>query len=134
VRKLELMSKIINSDIEGFKGRVTFHSPLNLEQVFCFEDAKDSSAELEPSAFLKRLNEVTGEESVSISWSSRADKFIIPALLKCIEKFECENMAEIMTLENFPLTPRHQTQAFIDFLWNELHKIYLGETEIPNES
>lgn len=133
------MTKIIISEVEGFKGRVHFRQPLNLEQVFAIEDAKDNAIQIEPSAFLTKLNEVTGNkdeqgEVIKAQWSSRADQFFIPALLKCIEKFEVENIPEGVTLDTFPLTPRLRSKNFVDFLWSELEKIYSGEVEIPNAS
>ena len=133
------MTKIINSDVEGFKGKVHFASPLNLEQVFAIEDAKDNAIQVEPSAFLTKLNEVQGNkdergEAIKAQWSSKADKFFIPALLLCVEKFEITGMEEKPTLQNFPLTPRGKSQQFIDFCWQNLESIYAGEIEVPNAS
>lgn len=133
------MTKIINSEVEGFKGKVHFASPLNLDQVFAIEDAKDNAIQIEPSAFLTKLNEVQGNkddkgEIIKAQWSSKADKFFIPALLMCVEKFDVENIPEKPTLETFPLTPRGKSQQFIDFLWAQLENIYAGEVEVPNAS
>lgn len=133
------MSKKVISNIEGFKGLVVFRQPLNLEQVFAIEDAQDSAVDLEPSSFLMKVNEADGKKdadgnAIKVSWSSRADKFLIPALLLCIEKFEIEGFPENITFETFPLTPRSESQQFIDFLWSELVKVYQGEKEIPNAS
>ena len=133
------MTKIVESSVEGFKGKVHFASPLNLDQVFAIEDAKDNAIQIEPSAFLTKLNEFQGVkddngEVVKAQWSSKADKFFIPALLLCVEKFEVENIPEKPTLETFPLTPRAKSQKFIDFLWSQLESVYAGEVEVPNAS
>jgi hypothetical protein len=38
-----------------------------------------------------------------------------------------------VTFEAIPLTPRPESHAFIDWIFSEIKKIYLGELQIPNE-
>lgn len=127
------MSKKVLCEIEGFKGFVHFAQPLNLEQVFAIEDAQDKAIEIEPSAFLTKLNERRGTPD-TVSWSSRVDVHIIPAIVKCVDKFEIEGLPEKLTLETFPATPRSKATAFVSWCFNQLMTIYAGEQEVPNAS
>ena len=133
------MSKVITSDIEGFKGKVTFHQPLNFDQVFAIEDAKDKAVDIEPSSYWTMVNTAMkvlddGGEVKKLEWSSRGEKFFIEAILACAEKFELENIPEKPTVETFPMTPRSASHKLIQFLWEEINKIYDGEIEVPNAS
>lgn len=128
------MSKTIQSDIKGFKGSFVLREPLYLDDVFAIENALDESAEIEPSAFWKRINEMSGSSETGVTWSSRTDAIFLKAILRCVERFEIENMPSTLTAETFPMTPRAASSALIKLLWDELQNIYNGETSIPNES
>lgn len=134
VESLETMSKTIQSDIKGFKGSFVLREPLYLDDVFAIENALDESAEIEPSAFWKRINEMSGSSEAGVTWSSRTDAIFLKAILRCVERFEIENLPATLTAETFPMTPRATSSALIKLLWDELQNIYNGETSIPNES
>jgi hypothetical protein len=132
------MSKKIAVDLKGFKGSVTLAEPLNLQQVFEIENAKDAATSVEPSSYwsmvntaLKNLNDDGTVKEMQ--WSSRSDKFFLVAILACAEKFEINGLPENLTVDTFPMTPRKTAHALVELLWLELNKIYDGEIEIPNE-
>ena len=128
------MSKKVKVEIEGYNGWVTFVQPLYLEHAHAIEAAKDGSIEAAPSAFLSKVMSQSSGEVVKVSWGTDSDAFFIPALLKCVEKWELENFPADVTAETFPISPRGKTRKLIDFLWQELENIYNGETEVPNAS
>lgn len=132
------MSKIVVSEIEGFRGRVTLKEPLFFDDVFAIENALDRSAEVEPSEFWAKMQKrnppADGQESEELTWTSKTDRFFIEAILQCSEKFEIEGMDEKPTLANFPMNPRPKARQFVQLLWDELDKIYNGEAKIPNGS
>lgn len=124
--------KRIESSSKKWAGYVILHDPLNLEQVFAIEDVQDKSTEIEASKFLKIVNEKGA--NIGASWSSRMDKLIIPAVVLCVAEWHLENFPENPTVDNFPATPRKETRILIDWLWEEVNKIYMGEMEeLPNE-
>lgn len=128
------MPKIVAIDLEGFKGSIKFKQPLYLDDVFAIENALDESANVEPSAFWRKINETVDKDAevVSVSWSSRTDVIFLKAILQCVEAFALEGMAEKPEIETFPMTPRGAVTAFVKFAWDELQKIYNGDKEIPN--
>lgn len=128
------MSKRIISTVKKFPGSVTFCEPLNLAQVFAIEDAKDAIVDQPDSKFLVKIQELAGKEYQQITWSSRGDALFLPAICLCVEKWELEGLPENVTPDNFPMTPRVDSSALVNWLWSELDKIYTGEIDIPNES
>lgn len=128
------MSKRVISTLEKFPGSVTFHDPLNIDQVFAIENAKDAIVDQPDSKFLVKVQQLAGQEYQQVTWSSRGDALFLPAICMCIEKWEIEGLPEKVTPENFPMTPRVDARALVDWLWTELNKIYEGETNIPNAS
>ena len=131
--------KTIDSTIKGFTGKVHFCDPLNYGQVIAIEDAKDAAAEdLPASAFLTKLNEIQEKNDeqgapIRASWNSRYNHLFIPAICKCVEKWEIEGFPEEVTPDNFPMSPRNESNQLVSFLFAELEKIYIGEIDIPNE-
>lgn len=121
------------STVKGFEGSVTFHDPLNIEQVFAIEDAQDMATEVEPSKFLTKISEAQGQ-TIQAAWSSRSDRLFIPAILLCVKEWQVPTLPSPLTVDNFPFTPRGRASEFINWLWNEVTEIYQGETEIPNAS
>lgn len=125
------------STIKGFEGSVTFHDPLNMEQVFAIEEAQDQATDIEPSRFLTRINEIRGEKDqdgniVKAAWSSKANALFLPAILLCVKEWHIERIPAGVTKDTFPMTPRGPANALVDWLWDSIIEIYQGETEIPN--
>ena len=125
------MKKVI-SPSKRWTGHVLLHDPFNLDMVFAIEEAQDRATELEPSKFLQKVGEAG--VSVGTTWSSKSDALLIPAFLKCVAEWHLENFPENPTVENFPASPRRDARILIDWLWDEINVIYVGETEIPNAS
>lgn len=124
--------KRIESPSKRWPGYVILHDPLTLEMVFTIEDAQDKATELEPSKFLQKI----GESGVTIgtTWSSRSDALLIPTFEKCVSEWHLEGFPDKPNVDNFPASPRRDVRLLIDWLWEEINKIYTGETEVPNES
>ena len=126
--------RTVQSDIEGFTGKVFLKDKLFWEDVVAIENALDKAAEVEPSAFWKKVGASRGEEMSAITWTSKSDRFFIEALLQCAERFEIKGMEEKPTLANFPMTPRILASKFVGLLWGELQIVYNGENNVPNDS
>src|SRR3990172_1886415 len=110
------MSKVITSPSKHWPGSFTIADPLTLPSVEAIEET---------------INFVP-EEGERI-WLTVLDKSKMPAILACAEKWELENFPSEPTLENWPLPPRPASHKLIDWLWNEVRAVYLGELEVPNE-
>ena len=123
--------KRIESPSKRWPGHVLLHDPLNIEMVFAIEDVQDKATELEPSKFLQKASEQGA--NIGVTWSSRTDSIIIPAILKCVAEWHLENFPAELKAENFPASPRKDARILIDWLWDEINKIYIGEVEVPNE-
>ena len=114
--------KIFNSPSKKFQGEIHIHDPLTLPMILAIEEAQRAGSECFEDAKLK-----PGK-----TWSNVDDAWM-PAILKCVEKFEITGFPEIVTRENFPASPRIASRRFITWLINTLADIYIGEEEIPNE-
>jgi len=125
--------KRIESPSKRWPGHALLHDPLNLEQVYAIEDVQDAATEIEPSKFLAKVNE-TGGTQIGVHWSSRTDKLLLPAIFKCVAEWHLESFPDKPDSSNFPASPRRDARQLIDWLWDEINKIYIGETDIPNES
>lgn len=66
-------------------------------------------------------------------WLSEIDGNQMPAVLSCVEKWEIVGVPEIVTLDNFPASPRKASHELIEWIYRELLKVYFGEAAIPNE-
>lgn len=112
------MSRVITSPIPRWAGTVTLRDPLYLPQ-----------AELIDEVYLTYLSFEKGKQ---ISFAM-LDKPKLPAIIACVEKWELADFPEVVTAGNFPMSPKADRRALIDWLWSEIEKIYNGETTIPNE-
>lgn len=90
------------------------------------EDVLDAMVEPPESKFLSELD----GNKAKLTWSSREDVHFIPVILQCVEKNNLENWPENI---DFPASPRRESHLLVTTLWQELWKIYRGETEVPNE-
>lgn len=106
--------KILSSPSKRWHGSVTISDPMTLPQVMAIEEVFGSP------------------EGKGRVMKSVIDRKLLPAILACVEHWNLENFPEAVTVETFPATPRAESSALIRWLWNELYKVYIGETEIPN--
>jgi hypothetical protein len=51
-----------------------------------------------------------------------------------VQEWRLEHFPEAVTMETFPMSPRKVSHRLIEWLWNELRAVYLGETTVPNAS
>lgn len=147
------MSKKIEVDIIGFEGSVLIADPLNLSQAQAIElamipdsipdeliEAKNKylyNFENLGKDHLDTLQSKKEYEAISEKnriWFSVKDEKRLPAVIACVEKWEIPTIPEDRRTEStFPSSPRGPSHKLIEFLFNEIFKIYVGELKIPNE-
>ena len=113
------MSKRYVVKSERWAGAVTIADPLTIPQAKLIE------------AGMGRPPEDEGNPSGRV-WLSVIDEMQLPAVLGCVEKWELANMPEVITIDNFPASPRGESHKLVDELYRELLKIYFGEAQVPN--
>jgi len=123
------MGKKIESPVERFSGHVIIADPMTMPQVLAIEESLiksnvffDDKKDKEGRRFLKR-NAMTG----------MLDSEAIRGIMPCVEEWHLGNIPENVSAENFPFTPRPASHELIQWLLDEILKIYLGEIEVPNE-
>lgn len=94
-------------------GSVTIYQPLTLPQSELIEPAIDSRQKQ------TRMSEF--------------DRLQLPVVLACVEKFELADFPAEPTMETWPISPRNPSRMLIQWIFNEILKVYFGELEIPNE-
>ncbi len=145
------MSKVIVSPIARWSGTVTIADPLTLPQAELIQDGFEKD---EPFELIKARKDYfdcvkeygkddersikLGLALIEISEKNRpfhtvADKRQLPAIFACVEKWELANMPENLSIDNFPASPRGDSHRLIEWLFNEICKVFNGEKEIPNE-
>jgi hypothetical protein len=110
------MPKVVTSPVEQFPGTVVLADPLTLSQVELIESALEFRPEGDRFFF------------------TVMDRQQLPALLACVQEWHLEHFPEAVTMETFPMSPRKVSHQLIEWLWNELRAVYLGETTVPNAS
>ena len=108
------MTKQIISPVARWAGTVTIADPLTLPQAQLIE------------AGLKQPEGYEGQDRIFLSV---IDEMKLPAVLGCVVKWELENF----TPDPFPASPRGDSHALIDFIFQELMSVYLGESIVPKE-
>lgn len=111
------MSKKITSPVQRWAGSVTIADPLTIPQAQLIE------------AGMKQPQD--GEDGRV--WLSVIDGMQLPAIIACVEKWELENMPEVLTADTFPASPRKYSHEIINWLFKEILAVYFGELIIPNE-
>ena len=110
------MSKTIQ--ITGkWEGSVEIADPLNIAQAQFVND----------SLQLPEKNEDGTYYTIAL------DTKKLPAIFACVTAWNIKDFPEKVTADNFPATPRKASHALIDLIFAEIVKIYVGETEVPNE-
>ena len=110
------MTKQIISPVARWAGTVTIADPLTQIQAHAIE------------AGLRQPEE--GHEDNGRIWLSVIDDMKLPAVLACVEKWDLKDF----TPDPFPYSPRNDSHKLIDFIFQELFKVYIGEADIPKES
>lgn len=110
------MSKTITSNIKHFTGSVVIADPLTIPQARMIEQGMKDP-----------------EQENGRVWLSLIDEKKLPAVFACVEKWELENIPDGVTLETFPASPRAASHKIVDFIFGEIFKVYIGESEVPKE-
>jgi hypothetical protein len=106
-------------------GKLILACPMTLPQAEAFELAIDEANENIP-----KPEDITPESKF---WWSKVDKPRLTGVLACAEKWELKDFPEMVILETFPFSPRRESHLFIEWLFDEVRKIYTNEADIPNE-
>lgn len=61
------------------------------------------------------------------------DKPKMPVIFTCVEKWNLANFPEDVNDQTFPHSPTGTRHKLVDWLYEEINKVYLEESEIPNE-
>lgn len=144
------MSKVITSPIARWAGSVTIADPLTLPQAELIQAGfeKDEPFEIIKARkdYFDRVKELGQEHEQAVKmrlalielaernrpFHTVADKRQLPAIFACVEKWELANMQEPLTIDNFPFSPRGDSHRLIEWLFEEICKVFNGEKEIPN--
>ena len=118
------MSKTITSPSKRWPGSVTLSDPLTLPQAEAIENALDDRRDAVEEA-------ETGEDGRV--YFTITDKPCLPAVIACVEKWELEGFPDVVEVTSFPFSPRNAAHELIKWLFEEIIKIYSGESEVPNE-
>ena len=108
------MSRVIDSPVKRWPGRVILPDYLTAPQDAAFEDALAEARNFDP--------ETQGAHYTNA---------LIPGVLACVEKWELEGFPQPITADNFPKTPRQSFAELLAFLIREVTKIYEDEP-VPN--
>lgn len=127
------MTKRIDSPSTKWAGHVLLHDPLTLEHVLAWDDMRDETADLPSSKYLAKLN-LESKVIELPTWSSKEQKYLLPAILRIVAEWHLENFPEHPTLETFPMSPRGESTRLVNWLYAEIEKIYWGAVDVPNES
>lgn len=123
------MTKIIESPVKRFPGRVHLADPLNFEQYFAIEEAIETSRE-----FVTPYEE-DGKEIAVVKFGKdqlHYNHAFVPAIIACVEKWEIQGLPEIPTVKDFPASPVLSAARFASWLIDELMKVLQEAEEIPN--
>lgn len=112
------MTKVIKSQSKVWSGSVHIADPMTMPMVKLVEDVLDS--------FLK------DKDGDKVIYLSIVDEAMLPAIVACVEKWELSNFPDTVTPETFPATPRKESHELIKWLFSEIYRVFIGETEIPN--
>lgn len=113
-RKLGFVSKIITSPSNRWPGTVEITDNPSWEQI----DALEASFN------------IPIEEGKAVYFSV-IDRQQIPAILAWVEKWDLQNFPNPVTVENFPRIPSKARHQLVNWIYDEIRQIYLGD--VPNE-
>ena len=115
------MSKVITSPVKKWAGTVTLADPLTLPQAEAIE-----------AYFRHEIDPALIDKNGRLSFLEM-DKPKMPVLFACVEKWQLADIPEDVNEQTFPHSPSKARHELVDWLYEEIVKIYLGESEIPNE-
>jgi hypothetical protein len=107
------MPKIVTSPVSKFPGTVTLLEPHNIVATLEFE-----------KALRKYVEQIEAK-----AYRSEAQYHMIPGIIACVQEWNLDGFPASVTLESFPTSPRNAASDVINWLFNEIHAIYQGDTE-----
>lgn len=105
-----------------FTGYIVLPDFWNIQQLRAFE-----------SALPKTRNDSPPDDTKRIIWKGENIEQRLPALIACVSEWHIAGVPEKPTLETFPVTPIADAGALVDWIFELLQDIWLGETVVPNE-
>lgn len=117
------MSKTITSPIVRWQGTVTLSEPLTLPQAEAIEQAQ--------SLLQEKIKELV-EKKITEFFFLELDKLKAVAINLCLEKWSLDNFTPLAD-NTVPFSPRKESHQLIDWLFDEILKVYTGDLEVPNE-
>lgn len=115
------MPKTITSPVNRWHGTVEIAEPITEAQAIEIERTQAIIKDAQSKADSENFNDL--REALGKSAKLR----VIEA---CVEKWNLENF----TSNPFPFSPKVAAQKLIEWLYDEILLVYIGESEIPNES
>lgn len=116
---------LITSSSTHWTGTVKIFDQFTLPQVEAVEEA------------LQPIPNLEEDKKVSLTI---LDKPKLPAILLCVEEWHLTTakadkpaFPEKPSIDNFPMSPRKASHDLIQWIFDEIFKVYLGEKEVPNE-
>lgn len=107
------------SPVAKFPGTVVLPEYLTMPQVLAFETA------------LGKLTADLPEDGQRV-WLSIGDRQMLSAVLPVVTEWRITGVPESPTAETFPFTPRKASHDLIQWLFNLIRDIWIGEDQIPN--
>jgi hypothetical protein len=109
----------ITSPVERWPGKAYLKRPIPLADVYAVEEALERMLEidsgLKPAARRREINRI-----------------VLPAVLRCYERFELQGLDEIITIDNYPGDPKIASEHLGGWLFDVVMKAYRGDAlEIP---
>ena len=109
---------IIPSPCKRWPGQIILPDYLTLPQYKAWHDAV---AQLEN----------TGATNLDIAGDARLAGIILPGVLACVERWELENFPKVVTVENFPATPRAASFKLLAAVIGRITQLVTEEDELP---
>ena len=120
------MGRKIESPVEKFAGHVVIADPMTMPQVLAFEDAL-----IKAGAFYEEENGMRILKRDAM-WGA-PDSVYMSGVFPCVEEWKLKNVPENPDKDNFYFSPRPASHTLVQWLVNEILKVYWGEVEVPNE-
>lgn len=115
------MTKLITSPVVRWSGTVEIAEPITEAQAIEIERTQAIIRDAQSKADSENFNDL--REALGKSAKLRA-------IEACVIKWNLENF----TPNPFPFSPKKDAQKLIEWLYDEILSVYIGESEVPNES
>lgn len=135
----------IKSNLEKYPGSILLPDYLTPEQVFAVEDAQFAARDYWRDNTIKTgqmIKDAEGNEIEEVKAGGRfsfirARSHYIPAILACVKEWRLENFpleGPGAKYEEFPMTPADDVAELLQWVFDEIVKLYNGTNEVSNLS